>query len=87
MAFYCPGLSLSYLPEMLFYLTINSITFGAIVIVPSFFLYIVGVAGDVRLFMHLATFDLLPALIWFMVGDKAAVNILFPLSLCCLVFL
>jgi len=50
-----------------------------IVIVPSFFLYIVGVAGDVQLFMHLATFSLLPALIWFMVGDKAAVSILFPL--------
>ena len=50
-----------------------------IVIVPSFFLYIVGVAGDVQLFMHLATFSLLPALIWFMVGDKAAVSIWFPL--------
>lgn len=50
-----------------------------IVIVPSSLLYIVGAAGDVQLFMHLATFSLLPALIWFLVGNKTAVSILFPL--------
>lgn len=50
-----------------------------IVIVPSSLLYIVGAAGDVQLFMHVATFSLLPALIWFLIGNKAAVSILFPL--------
>ena len=50
-----------------------------IVIIPSTLLYIVGAAGDVQLFMHLATFSLLPALIWFLVGNKAALSILFPL--------
>ncbi|APE06580.1 exosortase [Alteromonas sp. RW2A1] len=50
-----------------------------IVIVPAVLLYVVGVAGDIQLFMHAATFTLLPALIWLMIGTKAAKNILFPL--------
>lgn len=50
-----------------------------IAIIPSLLLYIVGAAGDVQLFMHAATFSLLPALIWFLVGNRAAMSILFPL--------
>lgn len=50
-----------------------------IVIFPSCFLYIVGVAGDIQLFMHTATFVLLPALIWLAIGHKAARVIVFPL--------
>ena len=50
-----------------------------IIIIPSILLYIVGVAGDVQLFMHTATFTLLPSLIWLMIGTKAAKTILFPL--------
>ncbi len=50
-----------------------------IVIVPAMLLYIVGLAGDVRLFLHVATFVLLPALVWFLVGSKAARVIVFPL--------
>lgn len=50
-----------------------------IVIVPCLLLYILGAAGDVQLFMHVATFSLLPALIWFLIGSKAALSILFPL--------
>lgn len=48
-------------------------------ILPSLFLYVVGVAGDIRLFMHLATFTLLPSLIWFLLGTQATRVILFPL--------
>ena len=50
-----------------------------IVIIPAILLYVVGVAGDIQLFMHTATFTLLPALIWLMIGTKAAKTILFPL--------
>jgi len=50
-----------------------------IVIVPSILLYVVGLAGDIQLFLHAATFTLLPALIWLMIGTKAATTILFPL--------
>lgn len=50
-----------------------------IVIFPSCFLYIVGVAGDIQLFMHTATFVLLPALLWLAIGHKAARVIVFPL--------
>lgn len=50
-----------------------------IVIIPAILLYVVGVAGDIQLFMHAATFTLLPSLIWLMIGTKAAITILFPL--------
>ncbi len=42
--------------------------------------YVVGVAGDIQLLMHLALFSLLPTLIWFAIGNKAAWHIVFPLS-------
>lgn len=50
-----------------------------IVIVPALLLYIIGIAGDIQLFLHTATFTLLPALIWVMIGTKAAKTIFFPL--------
>ncbi len=41
--------------------------------------YVVGVAGDIQLLMHVALFSLLPTLIWFSVGNQAAWKIVFPL--------
>lgn len=48
-------------------------------IIPAILLYAVGIAGDVQLFTHTATFTLLPALIWLLIGDVAAKKIFFPL--------
>lgn len=42
-------------------------------------LYVVGVAGDIQLFMHGAAFSLLPTLIWLVIGNRAAFHIIFPL--------
>lgn len=50
-----------------------------IVIVPAILLYIVGIAGDIQLFLHSATFILLPACTWLVIGTRAAKTILFPL--------
>ena len=48
-------------------------------IVPLCVLYVVGRVGDIQLFMHIATFTLLPVLIWTIIGHNAAKSILFPL--------
>ncbi|WP_218310122.1 exosortase A [Alteromonas antoniana] len=48
-------------------------------IVPTVLLYVVGVAGDVQLFMHAATFALFPLLVWMLIGTRAALTIFFPL--------
>lgn len=50
-----------------------------IVITPALLLYVIGIAGDIQLFLHAATFTLLPALIWLLIGTQAAKTILFPL--------
>ncbi len=50
-----------------------------IFIVPTLLLYVVGVAGDVQLFMHAATFALFPLLVWMLIGTRAALTIFFPL--------
>jgi len=42
-------------------------------------LYTFAVVGDIRLFMHVATFASLPLLIWFVIGNQAAKIIAFPL--------
>lgn len=42
--------------------------------------YVVGVAGDIQLLMHIGLFSLLPTLIWFAIGNKAAWHIVFPLG-------
>ncbi|PKG81304.1 EpsI domain-containing exosortase [Colwellia sp. 75C3] len=42
-------------------------------------LYTFAVVGDIRLFMHIATFASLPLLIWFVIGNQAAKVIAFPL--------
>jgi exosortase A len=41
--------------------------------------YTFGVVGDIRLFMHIATFVSLPLLIWMAIGNQAANKIAFPL--------
>ena len=45
----------------------------------SALLYLIGIAGDVQLFMHAATFSFLPFAIWACVGNAIAKRILFPL--------
>ena len=45
-------------------------------IVPLCVLYVVGRVGDIQLFMHIATFTLLPVLIWTIIGHNAAKSIL-----------
>jgi len=42
-------------------------------------LYTFGYIGDIRLFMHIATFTSLPLLIWMIIGNQAAKHIKFPL--------
>jgi exosortase A len=42
-------------------------------------LYVFGVIGDIRLFMHIATFTSLPLFIWMFIGNKAVHSIAFPL--------
>lgn len=46
---------------------------------PVIALYAVGLAGDVQLFMHAAMFALLPMLVWLVLGNRVAWQILFPL--------
>ncbi len=48
-------------------------------IIPTLLLYVIGVAGDVQLFMHAATFALFPLLVWLLIGTRAALTIFFPL--------
>jgi len=49
-------------------------------ILPLCTLYVVGLVGDIQLFMHVAVFILLPALIWSILGHSAAKIVLFPLA-------
>ena len=58
---------------------IQTSSLALIVIIPALLLYVIGVAGDIQLFLHTATFTLLPALIWLIIGSAAAKTILFPL--------
>ncbi|WP_133470504.1 exosortase A [Paraglaciecola marina] len=46
----------------------------------SLLLYAIGLAGDVQLFMHVATFTFLPLVLWVYLGNKLALQILFPLT-------
>jgi len=48
-------------------------------IITTLILYTFGTVGDIRLFMHIATFVSLPLLIWLIVGNKVAKTIAFPL--------
>ena len=45
----------------------------------SLILYAIGLAGNVQLFMHVATFTFLPLSIWAIIGNRLAYKILFPL--------
>jgi exosortase A len=42
-------------------------------------LYAIGLAGDLQIFMHVATFTFLPLAIWAWFGNKIAYQIMFPL--------
>ena len=42
-------------------------------------LYLVGIAGDVQLFMHAATFSFLPFAVWMLLGNTLAYKVTFPL--------
>lgn len=53
----------------------------AFLLIPTLFLGIVGAVGDINLFQHIACFASLPLAIWFMIGNRAARIIWFPLSL------
>jgi exosortase A len=53
--------------------------FVLVLCVGSLILYAIGLAGDVQLFMHVATFTFLPLSIWAFIGNKLAYKILFPL--------
>ncbi|MEP4299097.1 MAG: exosortase A, partial [Paraglaciecola sp.] len=46
----------------------------------SLLLYAIGLAGDVQLFMHVATFTFLPLVLWAYLGNQLALQILFPLT-------
>ena len=50
-----------------------------ILCIGSLGLYAIGLAGDVQLFMHVATFTFLPLSIWAFIGNRVAYKILFPL--------
>ncbi|MBT3135655.1 exosortase [Alteromonas sp. ALT199] len=58
---------------------IRTSVLALIIVIPALLLYVFGVAGDIQLFLHAATFTLLPALIWLLIGTQAAKTILFPL--------
>jgi len=53
--------------------------FVLVLCVGSLTLYTIGLAGDVQLFMHVATFTFLPLSIWAFIGNRLAYKILFPL--------
>lgn len=48
-------------------------------LIGCFLLYGVGIAGSIQLFMHLATFAILPISIWFIVGNQVAAKLAYPL--------
>ncbi|MBU2869102.1 exosortase A [Colwellia sp. E2M01] len=48
-------------------------------LIGTLILYTFALVGDIRLFMHVATFVSLPLIIWFVVGNQAAKVIAFPL--------
>jgi exosortase A len=50
-----------------------------ILCIGSLTLYAIGLAGNVQLFMHVATFTFLPLSIWAFIGNRQAYKILFPL--------
>ncbi len=49
------------------------------IIVLQILLYLFGYAGDINLFMHVATFSMLLTLTWFMLGNIVAKHMMFPL--------
>ena len=50
-----------------------------ILLLPTCAVYIIGLAGDINLFLHIATFFSLILVVWSAIGHHAAQKILFPL--------
>lgn len=50
-------------------------------IIATLLIQLFGYIGDIKLFMHIATFSALPLIIWMVLGNKAAKEITFPLFL------
>lgn len=48
-------------------------------LLPTCFVYIVGLAGDINIFLHIATFFSLILVVWCAIGTKAVKKIFFPL--------
>ena len=77
------------IPGALYLIYLQRQALAGYVITPSYWaipfilgqivVYVIGVAGDIQLLMHMALFSLLPTLIWFAIGNKAAWHIVFPL--------
>ena len=61
------------------YALVKPAWWGLLFCAGSALLYLIGIAGDVQLFMHAATFTFLPFAIWTCVGNTIAKRILFPL--------
>jgi len=77
------------LPGVLYLIYLKRAELNAAAVKPNYFvlvlcvgsltLYAIGLAGDVQLFMHVATFTFLPLSIWAFIGNRLAYKILFPL--------
>lgn len=77
------------IPVSFYFIWVNRATLRNLTITPSLapavvlfgliLLYIIGLAGDIRLFLHVATFAMLPVIIWGLVGHRIAKRLLFPL--------
>ena len=50
------------------------------IIIFSSLIYIIGYAGDIKLFQHVGAFSILPLTIWLVLGNDLSKIILFPLA-------
>jgi len=65
--------------EQIYQQSINANYWLLLPLIGTLVLYTFGSVGDIRLFMHVATFASLPLLIWYFIGNQAAKIIAFPL--------
>ena len=54
------------------------------ILIGQVLVYLFGLAGDINVLMHIATFTMLPVIIWILIGHSVAYQILFPL--CFMIF-
>jgi exosortase A len=64
----------------LFYLPIRLSYYPIPLIVVSIITYIIGVAGDIKLFQHIGVFSMLPLTLWLGLGNEVSKVIVFPLA-------